>query len=90
VAYFWEHSVPIFAITRTVRFNNVCNMFCCVVSLDYISVISFDVIRYFSVLMYRYPFYLLPLPRRLCFCCCLLATLHKNLQTDLHEIFREG
>ena len=21
---------------------------------------------------------------------CLLATLHKNFQTDLHEIFREG
>jgi len=21
---------------------------------------------------------------------CLLATLHKNSQTDLHEIFREG
>jgi len=37
---------------------------------------------------------LLPLPRRLCFCCCLsvhlLATLRRNIQTDLHEIFREG
>jgi len=37
---------------------------------------------------------LLPLPRGLCnHCCwfvCLLATLCKNFQTDLHEIFREG
>jgi len=41
---------------------------------------------------------LLPLPRRICNCrrlsvclsVCLLATLHKNFQTDLHEIFGEG
>jgi len=40
----------------------------------------------------------LPPPRRLCFRCylfvclffCLLATLCKNFQTDLHEIFTEG
>jgi len=25
-----------------------------------------------------------------CLSVCLLATLHKNLRTDLHEIFREG
>jgi len=39
--------------------------------------------------------WLLPPPRRLCFrrclsVCLLLATLHKNFWTDLHEIFREG
>jgi len=37
---------------------------------------------------------LLPPTRRLCFrrclSVCLLATLRKNFQTDLHEIFREG
>ena len=36
----------------------------------------------------------LPPPRTLCFCCCvsvcLLASLCKNFQTHLHEIFREG
>ena len=36
----------------------------------------------------------LPPPRRLCnrryFSVCLLVTLRKNFQTDLHEIFREG
>jgi len=36
----------------------------------------------------------LPPPRRLCFrrwlSVCLLATLHKNIRTDLHEIFGEG
>jgi len=40
----------------------------------------------------------LPPPRRLCFrhclslslSVCLLASLRKNFQTDLHEIFREG
>jgi len=37
---------------------------------------------------------LLPPPRRICFhhclSVCLLATLRKNFQTDLHEIFGEG
>ena len=37
---------------------------------------------------------LLPPPRRLyfrhCLSVCLLATLRRNFQTDLHEIFREG
>ena len=38
---------------------------------------------------------LLPLPRRLCFCHCLFVCLFvsnfaQKLQTDLHEIFREG
>jgi len=40
----------------------------------------------------------LPPPKKLCFrrclfvclSVCLLATLHKNFQSDLHEIFREG
>ena len=40
----------------------------------------------------------LPPPKRLCFrrclfvclSVCLLATLHKNFQSDLHEIFSEG
>jgi len=40
------------------------------------------------------PVLLLPPPRRICNrCClsvCLLATLRKNLQIDLREIFREG
>jgi len=39
-------------------------------------------------------FLLLPPPRRLrfrrCLSVCLLATLRRNLQTDLQEIFREG
>jgi len=39
-------------------------------------------------------FFLLPLPSRFCFrrclSVCLLATLRKNFQTDLHVILREG
>jgi len=34
--------------------------------------------------------FLLPPPRKICIVICLLATLHKNFQMDLHEIFREG
>jgi len=38
--------------------------------------------------------FLLPPPRRICnrrcLSVCLLAHLHKNFKTDLHEIFREG
>jgi len=53
---------------------------------------SGSIITCLKLRSHRQPF--LSPPRRLCFrrclSVCLLATLRKNVRTDLHEIFREG
>jgi len=57
-------------------FNNyLCRCFCLLLSIFY---------SYFYLRQGGYVFVIV------CLSVCLLATFHKNFQTDLHEIFREG